>query len=183
MSYCVAPRRLQTRDAGFRRDGGSILGPSDRSWRCRHTDDRDHTMSVFGDYRVRLDPSGIEHEPEFPPDGAAEIAVENIVLDVELSPASWRPIVPANAHAFETVHFVDGVRRIDARLLVHKAKQLCHGAFGCTAVGAVHVTAGATRCTEPVIERLVLLGSGAMLPAPVVAGRDQIGRASWRGRV
>lgn len=131
-------------------------------------------MSVFGDYRVRLDPSGIEHEPEFPPDGAAEVAIETIVLDVEQPPGSWRPIVPANAHAFETVHFVDGVRRIDARLLVHKAKQLCHGAFGCTAVGAVHVTADATRCAEPVIERLVLLGSGAMLPAPVVAGRDLV---------
>lgn len=131
-------------------------------------------MSIFGDYDVRLDPWEIAYEPEPPLDVAAEVRVEDVVLDVELKPGAWRPLVPASARAFETVHFVDCVRRIDARLLVQKARRLCHGAFGCTAVGAVRVTADGTRCAEPVIERLVPLGSGEALPAPVVAGRDLI---------
>jgi hypothetical protein len=137
-------------------------------------------MSIFGDYHVRLDPWSVEYEPELPLDVAADGIIENVVLDVELNPGEWRPVVPASARVFDTLHFVDGVRRIDARLLVHKAKQLCHGAFGCTAVGAVQVTAGETRCTDPVIERLVALGSGETLPAPVVASRDLVYRpATW----
>lgn len=131
-------------------------------------------MSVFGDYHVRVDPWDVEYEPEFPLDAAAEVSLEGLVLDVELPRGAWRPVVPASVHAFETFHFVDGVRRIDARLLVHNAKQLCHDAFGCTAVGAARVTVDGTRCTEPVIERLVPLGSGETLPAPVVAGPDLV---------
>lgn len=131
-------------------------------------------MSVFGDYHIRLEPwEDVEYAPERP-DIITEDAIEDIVLDVELNPRAWRPVIPGNVCGFQAVHFVDSVRRIDARLLVQKATRLCHGAFGCTAVGAVQVTAGGTRCTEPVIERLVPIGSGEQLPAPVVAGRDLV---------
>lgn len=130
-------------------------------------------MSVFGDYRVRLEPWDVERDPELS-DIPADVALEDTVLDVELDPRVWRPVIPKQVRAFDAVHFVDSVRRIDARLLVHRAAQFCHGAFGCAAVGAVQVTAGGTRCTEPVVERLVPIGSGERLPAPVVAGPDLV---------
>ena len=49
-----------------------------------------------------------------------ELAPSDAVLDtsVETPPADWRPLPPGNAQPPGTILFVDGVRRIDARLWV-----------------------------------------------------------------
>lgn len=137
-------------------------------------------MGVFGDYDVRLDPWEVEYGPEFPLNVADEAREEEVILDVELPEAEWRPIVSTTAEEFGTIFFVDGVRRIEARLLVRRGDQLCHGAFGSVAVGAVSVVANVAEFGDAFIERIAALGSGAMLPATIsVAAALTYHPASW----
>jgi hypothetical protein len=56
--------------------------------------------------------------------------------------------------------FVDGVRRIDARLIVRRQEGLCHGAFGSHAAGAVKVVDLAAVCEAPRIGGIIVIGSG-----------------------
>jgi len=120
-------------------------------------------MGVFGEYDVRIDPWDVEYGPEFPANVTDEHDNEEVVLDIEVSADAWRPISPQVSVQFETLNFVDGVRRIDARLLVRNGKQLIHGAFGSAAVGSASITGAGARCTSTVIDRVVALGSGALL--------------------
>jgi hypothetical protein len=64
--------------------------------------------------------------------------------------------------------FVDGVRRIEARLVVRRQERLCHGAFGSHAVGAVRVIGGVAACDEPRIGHLIVIGSGESASGPVM---------------
>jgi uncharacterized protein len=125
------------------------------------------TMGIFGDFDVRLDPWEVEYGPEFPLNVTDEQNAEEVVLDVEVPASEWKPIIPSSPDAFSTLFFVDGVRRIEARLLVSKNEQLCHGAFGSAAVGAVRVTSAGARCETTLIDRIVAFGSGVMLPEPI----------------
>lgn len=124
-------------------------------------------MGVFGGYDVRIDPWDVEYGPEFPANVADDHATEEVVLDIEVSADAWRPISPQVAADFEAIYFVDGVRRIDARLLVRNGKQLIHGAFGSAAVGSASITQANARCISTLIDRVVALGAGALLPSPI----------------
>src|SRR5574338_1277833 len=105
-------------------------------------------MGVFGDYDVRIDPWDVEYGPEFPANVTDDHVTEEVVLDLEVSADAWRPISPQVTGNFETLYFVDGVRHIDARLLVRSGKQLIHGAFGSAAVGSASITQASARCSS-----------------------------------
>ncbi len=47
-----------------------------------------------------------------------EVSTAGVQLDVELPAANWRPIVPTDTVVPKTILFVDGVRRIDARVWI-----------------------------------------------------------------
>lgn len=137
-------------------------------------------MGIFGDYDVRLDPWDVEYGPEVPLQLDDVDEDVEVVLDAEVPPDAWVPISPSDAPTFHHVHFVDGVRRIEARLLVRRGELLCHGAFGSAAVGATHILSGRASCSEPIIERVVALGSGALLPLPIpVRTALEYAPASW----
>jgi hypothetical protein len=137
-------------------------------------------MGVFGDFDVRLDPWDVEYGPEFPLDVSGNDDSDQVVLDVELPPDRWQPITPMTPATFEALYFIDGVRRIEARLLVRKRDQLCHGAFGSAAIGCAAITSGSARCESTLIERVVALGSGAMLPGPIAVAPALVYEpASW----
>ena len=124
-------------------------------------------MSSFGELQVRLDPWQVDYGTELPLDDVEPGPEEAAVLDIELPAAEWRPVTPGEVPTPSRLVFVDGVRRIEARLIVRRGEGLCHGAFGSYAVGAVSIADGAASCGQPRVERLVVIGSGESLPAPV----------------
>jgi hypothetical protein len=124
-------------------------------------------MGLFGDLHVRVDPWEVEYGSELPLEGTPEEAPEDVVLGVELAPESWQPIVPAPEAAPARMVFVDGVRRIDTRLIIRRAGGVCHGAFGSYAVGAVAVMDGCANHEQLRTDRIVVVGSGQILPSQI----------------
>src|SRR6516225_2912108 len=107
-------------------------------------------MGIFGDLRVELDPWQVDYGAELPLEGAEQSGPdEQIVLDVEVTAGEWRPIRPSASALPSQLIFVDGVRRIEARLIIRRQMRLCHGAFGSYAVGAVKVVDLTAVCESP----------------------------------
>jgi len=126
-------------------------------------------MSIFGDLAVRLDPWQVDYGAELQLDEADDPDQdETVAIDVELAPEEWRPISPGNTAPPAHLIFVDGVRRIEARLIIRQHGRVYHGAFGSHAVGAVRVTGGAASCAAPRVGRLIVIGSGNTLDGPIV---------------
>ena len=94
------------------------------------------TASPFGDYSVRIDPWAVDYggetPTEFQPD--AEDAPE-LDLNIEQDVATWAPITPPVAPSSQPLSFVDGVRRMEARLVVTRHGRTVHGALGCVRRG------------------------------------------------
>jgi hypothetical protein len=124
-------------------------------------------MSAFADFDVRIDPWDIDYGSELPIDSAEEFPAEDVELEVEVPADRWRPIVPVLIARPDHIIFVDGVRRIEARLIVRRGEQLCHGAFGSFAVGSVRLLGGHAEWGEERVYRVVALGSGERLPSNV----------------
>jgi hypothetical protein len=122
-------------------------------------------MGLFGDLDIRLDPWDVDYgaELQLEPD---EVPAEDVALDVELPPGAWKPLTPPPIGVPRLV-FVDGVRRIEARLVVRHGDRVAHGAFGSFAVGSVLVADGGAACDEVRVDRVVATGSGEAIPTPV----------------
>src|SRR5262245_3350083 len=121
---------------------------------------------VFGDLDIRLDPWDVDYGTELPLD-PDEAPADGVALDVESPPGEWKSIVPGPIAPSRFV-FVDGVRRIEARLLVRRSDRVAHGAFGSFAVGSVVAGEGTAACGDVHLDRLVVIGSGETIPTPVV---------------
>jgi hypothetical protein len=118
----------------------------------------------FGDLEVRLDPWQVDYGAEIALEASEEISSEEILaLDIELKPEAWRPIAPAAEAPGPGLVFVDGVRRIEARLIVRRGDRLCHGAFGSYAVGAAKVASQIASYGDLRVGRLVAIGGGESL--------------------
>lgn len=121
--------------------------------------------------RLRIDP----WDPEY--GASAEIDVEleepvGLELSVEVD-APWQPIVPQDREQLPCCAFVDGVRRIDARLFAEDEDAQAPGLAGSWAVGS------AWSVRPPKIDRIVfgrelVLGGGLAHPplAITVGGRE-----------
>jgi hypothetical protein len=121
-------------------------------------------MSLFGELQVRLDPWQVDYGTELPlEDVEADHPDEAVVLDIELAAGEWRPVTPGETHPPSRLVFVDGVRRLEARLIIRRGERLCHGAFGSYAVGAVGVADGVATCLTPRVGHVVVVGSGESL--------------------
>jgi hypothetical protein len=86
--------------------------------------------------------------------GALEESTAELNLDLELPAAQWRPLTPDPASPLPgTVLFLDGVRRIDARIWVHgRYPQPAPGIAASFAAGLVCCD-GAARVADVVVER------------------------------
>jgi hypothetical protein len=132
-------------------------------------------MAIFGDLAVQLDPWQVDYGTELPLNDAQEPAPdEAVALDVEVALENWRPIRPSQAMLPAHLIFVDGVRRIEARLIVRRQERLCHGAFGSHAVGAVKVVDSAAVWESPRVGRIIVIGSGESVGAPVPIKTDLV---------
>jgi hypothetical protein len=86
--------------------------------------------------------------------GALQESSAELILDLELPAGQWRPVDPDPALGLPTtVLFLDGVRRIDARIWVHGAgPQPAPGIAASYAAGLVSCD-GAARIAELIVER------------------------------
>ena len=123
--------------------------------------------SLFGSFQVRVDPWDVDYGSETPLEPLDDKPDEDIVLDVEMPPDQWRPLNPGPVRAPERLFFVDGVRRLETRLVVNNNGQLLHGGFGSFAVGCVEVRPGRATFGDQDLGREVILGSGQRLPQDV----------------
>ena len=124
------------------------------------------TASPFGDYSVRIDPWAVDYggetPTEFQPD--AEDAPE-LDLNIEQDVATWAPITPPVAPSSQPLSFVDGVRRMEARLVVTRHGRTVHGALGAYGVGVVECREGRATFAEERLGRVAIFGAGEMPPA------------------
>lgn len=128
------------------------------------------SLSPFGKFRIQLDPWAPEYGAETPvtfepPDEAADVD-----MGVECSPATWAPVEPRRADEAPTLAFIDGVRRMEARLVATVDGKFVHGAAGSYAVGAVRASNGPAFFAELVRGRVIILANGKILPNSVVVG-------------
>jgi hypothetical protein len=126
-------------------------------------------LSLFGPLDVRLDPWAVEYGSELPLGAAADDEPQlDVDPEVERPRGEWEPLAPAaEAPAPARLVFVDGVRRIEARVLVRHGATLGHGAFGSFGVGAVVCENGRTAIVAARAERVLALGAGLSLPDSV----------------
>jgi hypothetical protein len=108
---------------------------------------------------VRIDPWAVEYGSETP--GAAtieEVADEQIDIAVEVS--QWGEILPRSGVPSGPIAFVDGVRRIESRLVVTDGPRVLHGAIGSYGVGVVRASDGRAEFGEYRIGRVIIFGGG-----------------------
>jgi hypothetical protein len=123
--------------------------------------------SLFGPFQVRVDPWEVDYGSETPLEPHDDKPDEDVLVDVELPPNQWAPLNPGPVRSPGRVFFVDGVRRLETRLVVSNNGQLFHGGFGSFAVGSVEVRPGRASFGENDLGREVILGSGKNLPRDV----------------
>ncbi len=119
----------------------------------------------FAQIDIRLDPWAVEYGAETPTDfqvGDEDVRLE---LAVERPADAWRPVTPGRASDLPELAVVDGVRRMEARLVVTIDGQSVHGALGAFGVGVVRCGAGRATFGEAVHGRRIIFGSGAMPPS------------------
>lgn len=132
----------------------------------------------FAGFDVRLDPWSVDYGAELPAAPEGETPAVEVEPFLEVDRSQWGPIdvVPADSSWFpKEVAFVDGVRRLELRVVVPRGLEWAHGAFGSWAVGCV-VANGQARFGEHEVGRCLVVGSGVHPPAPVVLGPGLV----WR---
>jgi hypothetical protein len=129
---------------------------------------------AFGSLSVRLDP--------WDGDYGSGLGLSESADDSDLDPAqvdahadvpvdAWTPVNPASdVVPFERVFFVDGIRRLERRVLLGDAEGSVHGAFGSLAVGAVEAWPGGVGWAREELRRVLIATAGRALRQPVSAG-------------
>jgi hypothetical protein len=125
-------------------------------------------------YGVRLDPWAADY------DGALQLLdLEDEVdapVDTAVETGDWRPLRPDPAPRLPAVAFVDGVRRVEHRLLLEGGGPAVFGLLGSYAVGATLVD-GRARVAREQVQRVACVGGGlalSRLDAPVPGGRQTL---------
>lgn len=118
--------------------------------------------------RLLLDPWSPDYEAPIQIDGPEMVGTGEIDPSVET--VEWKPIKPAQVTS-RRICFVDGVRRIDARVLAQdKDGTLIHGLFASAGVGCVASEGGHAKYERVVIYRYLILGGGRQKAERITAG-------------
>jgi hypothetical protein len=130
---------------------------------------------TFHPFAIRLDPWQADYGSEVAGLDAT-VDAEELDLAVE-QPGAWSAIEPpvdAASGVPAIIYFVDGVRRVDARIVGRRqGDRLFHGAFGSYAVGAVEAQPQrrVVRFATAAVDRVVATGAGELLPETVHVNR------------
>jgi hypothetical protein len=129
-------------------------------------------MNGLSDLDLRLDPWEVDYGTELPLGVPREDPADaKVDPAVERPLAEWAPILPElAAGTLPRLVFVDGVRRVEARVIARRAGRIVHGAFGSYGVGHVEVADGAARLGDAHIDRILVLDSGESAPETVEIG-------------
>jgi len=108
--------------------------------------------------RLRLDPWPGDY------DGALQIEefdqTQTAEIDTEVETSVWAGVPPQDRGRPCRIVFIDGVRRIDARVLGESSSgQPVYGMFGSLAAGAVEVEANRALVKQVAVRRYLILGS------------------------
>lgn len=120
--------------------------------------DNQNPMSL----NLRLDPwtptyeSAVQLDDD---DGAAPGDVDPFVEETE-----WRPMMPQFVDRPRTIAFVDGVQRIEMRVIGDSDGKMIYGAFASVAVGAVFVREGGCTVAGETPMRVLALSDGETHP-------------------
>lgn len=119
-------------------------------------------MGVFGELRVRIDPWEIDYGSELPLAAQDLDHEERLDVSPEVGTDDWGPINPSSGQLREML-FVDGIRRLELRLLLGATGALHHGALGAYAVGAARSSSsGAALIRQEIIRHAVTAGGKAL---------------------
>jgi hypothetical protein len=80
-------------------------------------------------------------------------------VDTSLETEEWKPLCPTALPLQPRIFFIDGVRRIEHRLLVEMEQQTVFGLAGSFAIGATEIAAKAC-VTHQKVERVASVGGG-----------------------
>jgi uncharacterized protein len=119
-----------------------------------------------------LDPWTPDHESAIPMEGPD--TTTSAEVDPTVESADWAAIPPDPAPSARPLYFVDGVRRVDARVLTFRNGQIVHGIFGCLAVGAVRAEDSRARFDKLCVSRYMLMGGGLFHPETLHIGATAI---------
>ena len=132
---------------------------------------------TFGDLIIGLDPWQMDYDGEVLTEPPSSKPDEGVRLDVEVEGA-WQPIVPdRDGDVPQQAIFVDGVRRMEARLVVQRPRGLAHGVFASWGAGSVELDTGQARFGEARVDRVILLGSGLLAPTDIAISPSLVFRA------
>lgn len=115
---------------------------------------------------LRLDPWAAEYNTAYYAEEVSAEAAQNVEPAIELE--QWRPITPrATELPYEALLFIDGSRRIEARVLLETAQeQAAFGAIGSYGIGVVNCCPTGSRQAEFMqidVQRLCTLSNGQTL--------------------
>lgn len=123
---------------------------------------------IFGGFRVRVDPWEVDYGDQTPLAPTDDQPTEQVDHQVEVAESEWAAITPeGGAPPGQRIVFIDGVRRLEARLNVRQGDEIIYGGFGSYGVGAVEVENAAATFGQVRVSRVVVLGAGQRLPAAV----------------
>lgn len=133
-------------------------------------------FGVFGKLKVRLDPWQPEFGPEF---GGIEEqspeSPESLDIELERSAQLWSGIDPGGrAGPREPVWFIDGVRRMEARVTAKFNDQYFYGAFGAFAVGSVQLNSEQALFERFLTGRMLALSSPEQPTGEIAVARGLI---------
>jgi hypothetical protein len=128
---------------------------------------------TFGGFTVRLDGWDVDYGAEMQADFSATPDTDAAVdVGVECAGA-WLPIDPSSAAEPRTLAFIDGVRRLEARLVVQSGHGTCYGAFGSYGVGCVVCAPGQeAQFADAMFGRHLIYGNGQSPEWPVRVGPE-----------
>jgi uncharacterized protein len=101
-----------------------------------------------------------------------DLASAQVHTDVET--AQWVPIQQGCTAPFTSTAFIDGVRRIEARVIAHEPGKLIYGLFGAIGVGNVFRNDHNARIASAFVQRYLILGSGKKKTEAIPVGGSNL---------
>jgi len=122
----------------------------------------------------RLDPFAADYDAAIQLNETDE---PTAAVDLTVEKAEWAAVPPPPGAGPASVFFVDGVRRVEHRLLVESEDGTRFGLLGSFGVGATRVARKAAQVTHEAVGRVCVVGGGSIVPrvtAPVAGGRSSL---------
>jgi len=130
--------------------------------------------SPFEGFDLRLDPWQVEYGAELPAAANDDAPAVEVDPYIEVPRGRWAALAPVPSATLTlpaAVAFVDGVRRLELRVVVPRGLGWAHGAFGSWGVGAVLAEDGGRMgFGDHEVGRALVVGSGILPPSQVVLG-------------